>query len=178
MEQASTPAAASTVTAIQAIIILIALVPLIGCLLFFGQMIDVADFLFSGFLFILYWTGIKGMASNEFAPALVGALGGLGLAYLIHALPALFGAPGAILAGTALGLSIYFLIRGQASMLFNYAFMLLLTVATSVAFKAATHYAAAAASIILAAAYTGALVLIGKAVSSRSNKAKAEIKDE
>ena len=162
----------STVTPLQAIIILVALVPLVGCLVVLGQMIGVAEFLFAGFLFVLYWTGIKRMASQEFAPGLVGSLGGLGLAYLIHTLPAHLGFFGGVLAGAALALSIYLLIRGQASMLINYAFMLLLTVATSVAFKDDSHYAAAAASILLAGAYTGALALIGKTISSRSSKAQ------
>lgn len=174
-EQTPPPSAASAVTPIQAVITLIALVPLVGCLLAIGQMVGIADFLFAGFLFVLYWTGIKGMVPHEFAPALLGSLGGLGLAYLIHVLPALFGISGSVLASAALGLSIYLLIRGQASIVINYAFMLLLTVATSFAFKADTHYGAAAASIILAAAYTGALVLIGRAVSRSRKKTKTSV---
>ncbi|MCK0530683.1 hypothetical protein [Sphingobium agri] len=172
-EQTPSSEETSAATPLQAVIILVALVPLIGLLLAIGQMIGVSEFLFAGFLFVLYWTGIKGMAPKEFAPALAGSLGGLGLAYLVHALPAHLGIVGGVLAGAALALSIYLLIRGQASVMINYAFMLLLTVGTSLAFKDDAHYAAAAASIILAGAYTGALALVGKAASSRSSKAKA-----
>jgi len=172
-EKTPSSGVAPAIKPLQTVIILVALVPLIGFLLIVGQMIGVAEFLFAGFLFVLYWTGIKGMAQQEFAPALVGSLGGLGLAYLIHVLPAHLGVVGGLLAGAALALSIYLLIRGQASMLINYAFMLLLTVGTSFAFREGTHYAAAAASIILAGAYTGTLALIGRAASSRSSKAKA-----
>ena len=178
VDEAATPPTASAVTPIQAIIILMALLPLLGGLFIVGEMIGVADFLFVGFLFILYWTGIKGMAPNEFVPALIGSLGGLGLAYLVHSLPAHFGLPGAVLVSAALGLSIYLFIRQRASIVINYAFMLILTVATSVAFTADQHYAAAASSIILAGVYTGAIALIGRAISSRSGKAKAKFRHE
>lgn len=156
-----------------AIIVVVALIPLIGALMFLATQIGVIDFLFAGFLFILYWAGIKAMAPHEFAPALVGSLGGLGMAYLLHALPLMFGIAGAVVAGLAVALSIYLIVRQQVPMLINNAFMLLLTVGTSFAFAADLHFGAAAAAILLAAAYTGGLVLIGRAVASRNSKATA-----
>lgn len=174
-EQTVPKTATPAVTPIQAVITVIAIIPLIGVLTVMANMIGVVDFLFMGFLFLLYWAGIKGMAPREFVPALLGSLGGLGLAYLIHALPVAVGVAGTVAASALVALSIYLIVRGQAAIMINYAFMLLLTVGTSLAFEADAHYAAAAGSIILTAAYAGGLMLLGRVVSARSGKAEANM---
>ena len=156
---------------LQAVLIVVALVPLLGALIAMGTMIGVANFLFAGYIFLLYWTGMKAMAPAEFLPALVGALGGLGLAYLVHELPVAFGVPGFAVAMAGVAGSIYLLIRGQAAVLVNYAFMLLLTIGTCAAFTTDADYAAAAAAIVLAALYSGGIVLLGMTIMSRKAKA-------
>jgi hypothetical protein len=161
------------VSPMQALIILVAIVPIIAGLIVLSQVAGVGKFLFVGFVFVLYWTGIKAMAPAEFVPSLAGALGGLALAYLIHALPPAFGLAGVILVAAAILLAIYLLVLGRASVLINNAFMLVLTVATCSAFKTDRDYAAAAIAIIISALYAGGLVFGAKAMSSRRAKAVA-----
>lgn len=171
MEQTAPETAPAAVSPLRALIILVALVPIIGILIALGYFAGVSDYLFAGFIFILYWMGVKGGASSEYAPALAGSLGGVGLAYLLHSLPNLLGTTGGVLAGLGLALSIYLLIRGQFPLLINNAFMLQLTVGASIAFDTTEDYAAAAVSIALAATYAGALTLLGKIIPARSKAA-------
>lgn len=156
----------------RAILVLVALVPIIGLLLALANMAGVSDFMFAGFLFILYWMGLKGGAPGEYLPALAGSLGGLSLAFLMSLLPSALGTPGAVLGGIGLALSVYLLIRGQASWIANNAFMIMLTVASSIAFKTQGDYAAAAIAICLSAAYVGGIVFLGTYIATRG-KARA-----
>lgn len=144
----------------QAAAILIALVPIIGLFMIIGSALGVAQYLFVGFVFILYWTGIKGMQPGEFAPALLGCLGGLGLAYLLHALPAMMGMAGMIIAATGVAIAVYLLILGRAGLLFNNAFMLLLTLGNPIVFDRDSDFATAAIAIVAAAIYAGGLAFL------------------
>lgn len=152
----------------QAALIILILVPVIGLFLVLGSALGVAPFLFVGFVFILYWTAIKGAEPAEFAPALFGCLGGLGLAYLLHILPTLFGIAGMITAGAGIVASVYLLIRGQVSVLVNPAFMLLLTLGNPIVFERDSDFAAAAVAIVAAAIYAGGLIFLMNRFSAKA----------
>lgn len=147
-------------TPAQTAIVIIALVPIIGIFLAIGSALGVANFLFVGFVFILYWTAIKKMDPAEFAPALCGCLGGLGLAYLLHSLPSVLGMAGMAIALAGIVAAVYLLIRGQAGLIVNHAFMLLLTLGNPMVFEKDADFVAAAAAILIAAAYAGGLAYV------------------
>lgn len=155
--------------AVPALAMLVALVPLIALFMWLAATLGIAKFQFAGFLFILYWTGIKGMAPAAFWPSLLGFLGGLALAFLVHVLPPMLGTVGFAIVGLGVALATWLLIREQAAMLVNHAFMVMLTIGTSPAFGARGDYAAAAIAILLGALYAGALVLlIGRLIRLRA----------
>lgn len=156
----------------NAIIIVIAVVPFVALYVFLATQFNVMTYAFAGFMFIFYWTAIKQAAPAEFLPSLVGSLGGLLTAFLVTALPAVLGTAGLIIVALLIGASIFLLARGQAYLLVNNAFMLFLTLGTSLAFKTQEHFEAGAIAILIAAIYTGGLLLIAKAISSRSRKAQ------
>lgn len=156
----------------QATLILVALVPLIGIFIALGTAARIADHLFIGFTFICYWNGMKAGAPADFLPALLGSLGGLGMAWLDHVLPAAYGTSGAVGGGLAIALSVYLLIRRQATAVVNSAFMLLLTVSSSFAFKTSADYAAGAEAIGLAAAYAGILECVRRGIAGRRARAR------
>lgn len=162
---------APQVPVITAILTVIALIPLVGAYLFLTNQAGVSLFAFAGFLFLLYWTGIKQFATAEFVPSLVGSVGGVVLAYLVGALPLMLGNIGLIMVALLVGGSLYLLVRNQAYVLVNYAFMLFLTIGTSFTFKAQSDYIAATIAILLAAAYSGGLLLMMKAIGARRAKA-------
>ena len=152
---------------------ILALVPIIGIFFAIGSALGVASFLFVGFLFILYWAGIKGMDPSEFAPALGGCLGGLGLAFLLHSLPTVLGMVGMAIALAGVVVAIYLLIRGQATLIVNNAFMLLLTLGNPMIFEKDADFAAGAVAILAAAAYAGSLAFLLKRLSG-GRRAKAQ----
>ncbi|WP_420382606.1 hypothetical protein [Novosphingobium sp.] len=167
--------------------ILVALVPLIAGYIALGVMADrflpvrinVSEYLFTGFLFSLYWGGIKQMAPTQFCPAMAGSLGGIGTAYLSFALPPVLGPAGSVIALFVIALSVYLLIRNKCTSLINNAFMLLLTVGTCKAFERNTDYIAGAFTIVLAAAYMQALMLIaGKVATLRAARAPIAVSAE
>ena len=157
----------------QAVLVILALVPIIGIFYAIGSALGVASFLFFGFIFVLYWAGIKGMNPAEFAPALCGSLGGLGMAFLLHSLPTVLGMAGMAIAVTGVVVAIYLLIRGQASLIVNNAFMLLLTLGNPIIFERDADFAAAAVAIVTAAAYVGGLAFLMKRFSG-GLRAKAQ----
>ena len=152
----------------MALLTLAALVPLIGALMALSKAAGIAEFMFVGFVFTVYWLGMKGMKAAEFTPALLGSLCGVLLAAILKLLPAALGRPGLLLAGLALAVSLFFLIQKRAQILLNSAFTLMLTICTCTAFRTRSDFVAAGEAILVAAAYSGGLVLLGKrAVSMR-----------
>jgi len=161
---------APQVPIINAIVTGIALVPLVAAYLFLTSMAGIPLFAFAGFLFLLYWTGIKQCATAEFLPSLLGSLGGTVLGYLVGALPLMMGNVGLVIVALLVGGSLYLLVRNQAYIFVNHAFMLFLTIGTSFAFKAQVDYIAAVVAILIAAAYASGLLMLMKAISTRLNK--------
>lgn len=117
--------------------------------------------LYAGFAFSLYFGGIKHSDPQEFPAALIGALGGLLTAALLHVLPEHFGSAGLAAALLAILVAVYALLMGWVPILINYSFMLMLTIATIPTVKEEANFIGMACSILLAAALMGALVLPG-----------------
>jgi hypothetical protein len=124
---------------------------------------------YAGFLFLFYWTGVKQAAAREYPPALLGALGGVALAFLLYALPPAIGTAGFAVALLAICAAIYALVMGWLPLVVNNAMMLLLTVGTIEAIQRAADFAGMAASILLAAALGGLLLLVSRAMARRGS---------
>jgi len=130
--------------------------------------------LFAGFLFALYWAGIKHSDLKEFTPALVGGLGGLALAAGLHHLPQLYGTAGMAAALAVVVWAIYTQIRNSLPMLVNPAFMLYLTVGTIPAVGAQEDYPGMAFALVVGAAYCGGLIWLMGRLSGASAKAQPD----
>jgi len=124
--------------------------------------------LYAGFAFSLYFGGIKHSDPKEFAPALVGSLGGLATAALLHILPELYGTIGMAAALIVILAAIYALLMAWATTLVNYGYMLMLTIATIPAVKEEAAFVEMGCSILLAAALMGALLVAGMMAARRS----------
>lgn len=169
-EQAEADPAPRQLSPLSALVILILLVPLLGCyigltLLFKNQAV------WAGYLFLFYWGGVRHMAQAAFAPALVGSLGGTVLAWALHAGPLYAQAAGAA-ALIGLALAIYCQMCGWLPLLLNVAFMMMLTVGTIPAVAALDLFPHMLGAILIAASYFGALMLALNWVQrTRANKA-------
>lgn len=117
---------------------------------------------YGGFLFVFYFTGLCHAAPDKFAPAVVGAFCGLGIAWLLTGLPAVFGMAGMVMALLVVLASVYALIMGWAPLLVNHATMLFLTVGTIPALHQATTIGEMARSVLLAVGLIGAALLLGR----------------
>jgi len=124
--------------------------------------------LYAGFAFSLYFGGIKHSDPQEFPAALMGSLGGLLTAALLHILPEHFGSAGMAVALLVILAAIYALLMGWVPVLVNYGYMLMLTIATIPAVKEEAAFVGMACSILLAAALMGALLLAGRFAARRT----------
>lgn len=113
-----------------------------------------------GFLFLFYWAGIRAAAFGELIPSALGALGGIGLAWLVMTLPAQMGTAGYAVIAVAIVACIFMMIRGHLPVLINNAFMLFLTVFTIPGVAGPTAFVQAAASVLIASGLA-LLVLLG-----------------
>ena len=115
---------------------------------------------YAGFAFLLYWAGIDHMNLQRFVPVLVGSLFGLSVAYAMHAMPAAFGPVGMGAVMIIVLTMIYCQIMGWLTTLINMATMLFLTIGTIPALQAEDKYDHMAIAVLLAAGFSGGLVLL------------------
>lgn len=112
---------------------------------------------FIGLLFLLYWAAIQRQEPAAYLPAVLGGLGGILLGWLLIGLPPLIGQAGTIISIAALVATLFCFMRGHAALVVNNATMLFLTVATISELKIAGNVVVMAESLLLAAAYMGAV---------------------
>lgn len=114
--------------------------------------------LFTGFLFSLYWTGIKEGRQEEFLPSVVGALAGLATGWAMYLLPLQWGFAGQLLSLLLPLGAIFCLLRGLYGRVINMSYMLFLTVATIPAIVKDADFPGMIASAVLAALYLGGVM--------------------
>ncbi|HEX7857749.1 MAG TPA: hypothetical protein VF503_29070 [Sphingobium sp.] len=129
-----------------------------------------AGFPYFGFLFILYWAGVMRLEPAEFLPSVLGSLCGIGLAWLLIALPSIAGLPRQVIGGVALAGTLFCLLRGQAHIIINNAVMLFLTVSAISELEIAKNVWMMVASTLIGAAYMGILVFTMRAVGKRASR--------
>jgi hypothetical protein len=137
-----------------------------------GTMLGIAS-LFGGFFFMLYWTGIKQADPKEFAPTLLGGLGGIASAYVFYILPATFGAIGMTAAILLIVAAVYVQIRELSPLFINMPFMLFLSLGTIPPIAKDADFIGMAMALVLAASYVGGIRFIA-AWLNRRRSATAE----
>ena len=160
--------AASPPSAGRALLMLPVIAGLIAAYMALGNMLGIVS-IFAGFFFLLYWAGIKHADPGAFAPTLLGGLGGLVLAFLLHVLPADFGAIGGAAALLLVVTAIYIQIRELFPLVINLAFMLYLTLGTVPAVAETADFIGMGIAVLLAASFFGGLMfLVGRWNRKRS----------
>lgn len=162
--------AAEPVRPLQGVIALVLVIAGVAFYLALGGLLGIVP-LYAGFAFSLYFGGINRSVPSEFPAALLGSLGGVAVAAMLALLPAMLGPLGLGIALGAIALSVYALIMNWVPMLVNYAFMLMLTIATIPALQSEGRFVGMAASILLAAALMGGVILIGGLLARRKGHA-------
>jgi hypothetical protein len=158
--------AAGPLSAGRALLMLPIIAGLIAAYMALGSMLGIAS-LFAGFLFLLYWAGIKHADPKEFAPALLGGLGGLVLAFLLHVLPADFGAIGMAAALLLVVVAVYVQLRELCPLVINLAFMLHLTLGTVPPVAKEADFIGMGTAVLLAASFFGGLLYLVRRLNQR-----------
>jgi MFS family permease len=151
---------------VQTLLLLAGVVPFMAGLFGLYSLLNVGLPLF-GLLFLVYWAAILEQDFATYLPTVLGGLGGILLGWLLVDLPSRIGQPGTILSVAALAVVLFCFMRGQARLVVNNATMLFLTVATASELKVAGNALVMAQSLLLAAAYMGAIAGIVHLVAKR-----------
>ncbi|RVT93838.1 hypothetical protein [Sphingomonas crocodyli] len=158
--------------ALKAAIIVVVLIPLVAGYMVLGSTIGIVH-LWSGFLFTLYWSAIHHASPAAYWPDLLGALMGVGYAFLCHWLP-MQGTAGGIALLAILCVTTWMLIRGMLPLIINLGLMLFLTVCTIPMVGASNDHLNIAIGVVYGAAYSGLLFLAATNLGKlRANRAPA-----
>ena len=114
--------------------VVISVVTLLGTVVFMGAFMATYQALgvgvpYVGLFFLLYWAAMLHQDPAQYLPTVLGGLVGIGLAWLLMALPPLYGQAGFYGSYAALGLVLFCYIRGQALYFVNNGTMLFVLLA-------------------------------------------------
>lgn len=126
-----------------------------------------------GLLFLVYWAAILGQDLAAYPPSVLGGVVGILLGWLLVGLPLQIGLPGTVISVAALVAVLFCFLRGQARLVVNNATMLFLTVATVSELKVAGNVVVMVESLLVAAAYMGAVTAVVHLVTKRRARASA-----
>ena len=127
---------------------------------------------YAGIFFLLFWVLIEDTDPKEFAPTLLGSLGGLIPGYALHVMPEIFGTAGLVaVILVALGL-IYVQMRDLLPILINIPFMLMFMLSSVPPVAEQANFVGLALSILLSGAYFGGLLFIVNRLSQPKGAAE------
>lgn len=168
-DRAPTPGLGAPAAALhpaKGLLVLAGIVVAVALLIAIGAALGLSA-LYGGFLFVFYWSGLCHADPRKFWPALVGALAGIGTIWLLTALPAALGGTAGFAVWIGLLLAaIYARIMGWLPLLVNDAMMLFLTVGGIPAVRDSATLLQMAVAAVVAAAYAGLLVLVGRRLAA------------
>ena len=150
---------------VHALLVLFGIIVLLAGYLTISHLLGIVP-TYAGILLLFYWFAVKGGAPGELAAAFVGALGGIGNAALL-VVPGVDPGLSALLGLLALIVALYCLLAGFVPLLFNQAYMLLVTVAAIPLILTEGRFVGMAASVILSAVYFGGLVWLLRLIGAR-----------
>jgi hypothetical protein len=123
-----------------------------------------------GLLFLLYWGALLRQDRATFLPSVIGGVGGILLAWLLISASVLAGTPGTVASYAALAAVLFCYMRGQAGLVVNNSTMLFLAVSTIPELSVAKNAATMTESLLLGAAYLGAVSAAANLVKKRFAK--------
>lgn len=155
---------------------LVALLVLIGVIFVFeavATLFGVTE-LFAGYIFALYFAGLKHCDPTELPAAAIGMLGGLALASMFHDLPAQWGGTGLAVVLVLLLVAIYLLMLERAQLLINYGFMIMLSIGTIPAVQEHSRFDHMAYALLMAIVAIGAPVIVATKLRERKTGLPAQ----
>ena len=163
---ASEEADKSKLTPATAGVVLVILVVALAAYVSLAYALGVAA-LFGGSLVLFYWAGVEHLKLKALPSVVIGALGGIFNGSLFALLPPIMGeAGGALMALIVLLGAIYFLLLGWIPLVFNQAYMLLLTVVLIPSVLTQGQFVEMAVAVLYGGAFWGGVVLLGSWINN------------
>ena len=146
----------------------IVLVAVVGWTLLGGIALGLTS-LYAGFLFLWYWGEVEGAEISRFLTCLAGAVSGIGLAWILQALPAFFGVAGMVASLSIVLIAVYAHIMKLLPFVINSATMLFLTVAAAPVILTQSDFTEVLSSAVLGAVFFGSIVFAAKWFAGRGD---------
>ena len=156
---AAAPQSAPAMSPAKGLLVLLGVVVVVGGFIGLNAALGIKEF-WGGFLFLLYWTGVEHGKFEKLPGLIVGALFGLGLAYLLLALPLWLGDVGGLVFLGLILAVVYCQIMGWLSLAVNMVAMLFLTVGTIPAVQSSTDFAGVLVALLLGIVFFGGLLWV------------------
>lgn len=142
----------------QGAIVLVAVAIAIAVFIAFMAFVSIPEY-WCGLLFLWYWGSVEQTNMKRLAPSFVGALIGLGIAYLFVVLPPLIGAAAGMgIAMAVIVIAVYFLIVGRFEYCINNCTMLFLTAGTIPVIQHNVIFVGEVISLVCGAVFFGGLI--------------------
>jgi len=127
---------------------------------------------FAGFTLLWYWATVEQAEFNRLVPSVVGALVGVGLAWLFAVLPVKFGMEGLVAAYAVTASALFVVILNWLPQAVNGATMLFVTILGAPALLTTVNFPQLVEAVVLAAVFFAAVVYGAKVyVAARDKKA-------
>ena len=162
----SAPADAAKLSPSKAAVVIVGLVVVVAGYLILGNLFGIAP-VYAGILLVYFTFAIGRGEPGALPGAILGSLGGIVNAALF-AIPSIDPGISALIGLIVVLIALFCLLTGWLPLIFNQAYMLLLTVGTIPAILAQKQFAGMAAAVLLAAVYFGALIWMLHRLRARS----------
>lgn len=162
MSANSTTAAPPPSTGMAAAITLAAII-LIAGFIALGTALHLQP-LYAGFTLLWFWTSVDASDLKKLPAAVIGALAGTGVAYMVQTGAATGNAGLALAALGIIIVALFLLIAQRLPLIFNPSFMLFVTVMNAPLIQAGENFQNVFASIALATLYFGGIFFIGSRI--------------
>ena len=154
---------------LTALVITVIAVVLIAGFVVIGAVLHVVP-VYAGFLLLWYWTSVTGSDLRALAPAVVGALTGAALSYLLQTGTAAASAPLILIALGLMVAALFLVIAGRLPLFCNAATMLYVTVFNAPALQKGEDFRQVIVATVLGLLWFGLTIgLLGKLVPQPAN---------
>ncbi len=173
-QTASAASPAQPITLVSGLMLLaLVIVTVAGWIALGGLLLGVKSF-FASFLFLWYWAAVEKAEFDRLAPALIGAMVGVALAWQTRFLTTHDPQHGLILALVVICIALFVQIMDWAPLAVNAATMLFLTVLGAPALLGAADFVELTKAVVLGAAFFAMAVYLAKVYVAARARARAQ----
>lgn len=143
----------------QAAIVTLGVIVVIAGFIALGAWLHVTP-LYAGFLLLWAWSALHELSLKALPGALIGALAGAGMSFLLQTGTAMGSAPVIVLALALMIVAVFFVVAGRAQLVCNQSTMLFITVLNAPVIQAGEDFRQVIIAVVLGALWFGAVAWV------------------